>query len=169
MPTNAFTPLDICPAAAADVPAIATMIRELAAFEQLGHLVAFTDESLAAALFEAASPVEFFVGRCDDAPVAYSAYFQTFSTFLGRKGLYLEDLYVRPAFRRRGYGRAMLLHGANLAKARGCGRFEWMALDWNAPAIRFYEGLGAAQLPEWRLFRATGTALKEMGTRPGSG
>lgn len=169
MPADPPAPLDIRPATPADVPAIAAMIRELAAFEQLGHLVAFTDESLAAALFEAASPVEFFVGRCDDAPVAYSAYFQTFSTFLGRKGLYLEDLYVRPAFRRRGYGRAMLLHGATLAKTRGCGRFEWMALDWNAPAIRFYEGLGASQLPEWRLFRATGDALAQMGKRPKAG
>ena len=96
-------------------------------------------------------------------PVGFAVYFHNFSTFLGRKGLYLEDLFVLPAHRGRGYGRALLLHIARIAHERGCGRFEWMALDWNEPAIRFYKALGAMEMPEWRLFRVTGEALARLG------
>ena len=102
------------------------------------------------------------IGEADGRPVAYSVTFHNFSTFLGRKGMYLEDLYVKQSERRKGYGRALLLHIARLAKERGCGRFEWTVLDWNEPAIRFYEGLGASILHEWKLVRVTGDALTRM-------
>jgi GNAT superfamily N-acetyltransferase len=95
-------------------------------------------------------------------PVGFAVYFHNFSTFLGRRGLYLEDLFVQPAHRGRGYGRALLLHVARIAHGRGCGRFEWMALDWNAPAIGFYKALGAVEMAEWRLFRVTGEALARL-------
>lgn len=92
--------------------------------------------------------------------------FHNFSTFLGRPGLYLEDLYIEPACRGRGYGRALLIHLARLAVDRGCGRFEWSVLDWNAPAIGFYQALGASVLPDWRITRVTGTALANLAAKP---
>jgi GNAT superfamily N-acetyltransferase len=95
-------------------------------------------------------------------PAAFAVYFHNFSTFLGRKGLYLEDLYVRPSHRRRGFGRAMLLHVARIAVERNCGRFEWSVLDWNEPAIVFYERLGATIMHEWKLVRVTGDALERL-------
>ena len=101
----------------------------------------------------------------DDA-VGFALFFHNFSTFLGRPGLYLEDLFVRPANRGRGYGRALLIHLARLAVERGCGRFEWAVLDWNAPAIGFYQALGATVLPDWRITRVTGDALTALATKP---
>ena len=102
------------------------------------------------------------IGEADGEAVAFAVVFHNFSTFLGRKGLYLEDLYVRRDFRRRGYGRALLLHIARMAVERGCGRFEWSVLDWNEPAIRFYESMGASLLHEWKLVRVTGAALERL-------
>ncbi len=102
----------------------------------------------------------------DETPVAFALYFHNYSTFLGRKGLYLEDVYVKPAHRRRGIGRALLIHLARIAVERGCGRFEWSVLDWNAPAIAFYEGLGATVMPEWRIVRVTGEALAALARKP---
>ena len=99
--------------------------------------------------------------------VGFAVYFHNFSTFLGRKGLYLEDLFVRPEQRGRGYGKALFLHVAGIAHARGCGRFEWMVLDWNEPSIRFYESLGAKRMDDWRLFRITGDALAALAREAG--
>ena len=106
--------------------------------------------------------IEAIVALVDNEPQGFALYFRNYSTFLARRGLYLEDLYVRPAFRQRGIGRALLLHLARTAVARGCGRFEWSVLDWNAPAIEFYERLGATVMPDWRIARVTGEALTTM-------
>lgn len=155
----------IRPATRADVPVVLSLIRELAEFEKLSHLLDLTEETLAAELFGPGTPAEVLIGEAGGRPVAYTVTFHNFSTFLGRKGMYLEDLYVKQSERRKGYGRALLLHIARLAVQRGCGRFEWMVLDWNEPAIRFYEGLGATILHEWKLARVTGDALSRLASR----
>ena len=121
-----------------------------------------TEPALSATLFEDKAAIEVVLGWEGEAPAAFALFFHNFSTFLCRKGLYLEDLFVRPQFRRRGYGRALLVHLAQLAVARGCGRFEWAVLDWNEAAIGFYESLGALVLPDWRITRVTGTALETL-------
>jgi GNAT superfamily N-acetyltransferase len=147
-----------------DVPVLRSLIAELADFERLTHLVACTDADLHEGLFGASPAAEAVVLTAPDAavPVAFALYFHNFSTFLGRRGLYLEDLYVQEAHRRRGYGRALLLHLARLAAERGCARFEWSVLDWNTAAQRFYESLGATILPDWRITRVTGEALQRL-------
>jgi GNAT superfamily N-acetyltransferase len=146
----------------ADAPLVLSFIQDLAEYEKLQHLMVATESVIAEELFAPNSPAEVLLGHADGKPVAFAVYFHNFSTFLGRKGLYLEDLYVRPAWRRRGYGRAMLLHVARIASQRNCARFEWAVLDWNEPAILFYERLGAVILPEWKLARVTGGALEKM-------
>ena len=155
-----------------DVEAIVGLIRELAEFERLGHLVKATPEALHRHLFGARPVVEALVADPpDDAaaaatgPVGFALFFTNFSTFLAQPGLYLEDLYVQPAHRGRGVGRALLERLAALAVERGCGRFEWSVLDWNAGAIRFYERMGATVMPEWRICRVTGAALERLGGR----
>ena len=148
------------PATPADLPAIVGLIRELAAFEKLLHLVVVTPESLQPHLFGPRPAAEAVVGEVGGEVVAFALFFTNFSTFLGRPGLYLEDLYVQPAQRGRGIGKALLEHLGALAVARGCGRFEWSVLDWNENAIRFYEGMGATVLPDWRICRLTGSALQ---------
>jgi GNAT superfamily N-acetyltransferase len=155
-------PLAIRTATRADVPVLLDLIRGLAEYEKLAHLVAADEALLERELFAPAGNVEAILGFAGGVPVGFAVYFHNFSTFLGRRGLYLEDLFVLPDHRGRGYGRALLLHVARIAHERGCGRFEWMALDWNEPAIRFYKALGAAELPEWRLFRVTGEALARL-------
>jgi GNAT superfamily N-acetyltransferase len=155
-------PLSIRPATRADVPALLGLIRGLAQYEKLTHLVAADEAALERELFAAGAGVEAVIGFAGGEPVGFAVYFHNFSTFLGRRGLYLEDLFVQPAHRGRGYGRALLLHVARIAHGRGCGRFEWMALDWNAPAIGFYKALGAVEMAEWRLFRVTGEALARL-------
>ena len=152
----------ITPAQRHHTPAIHAMIRELAQFEKLEHLVKGTIADLEKELFGERPITEAITALMDDTPVAFALYFHNYSTFLGRKGLYLEDVYVKPAFRRRGIGRALLIHLARIAVERGCGRFEWSVLDWNAPAIAFYEGLGATVMPEWRIVRVTGEALTAL-------
>jgi GNAT superfamily N-acetyltransferase len=147
------------PACPADLPAIVALIRELADFEQLSHLVVVTPESLQPHLFGPRPAAEAVVAELDGAVVAFALFFTNFSTFLGRPGLYLEDLYVRPDFRGRGIGRALLQHLGALAVERGCGRFEWSVLDWNTNAIAFYEKMGATVMPDWRICRVTGPAL----------
>jgi GNAT superfamily N-acetyltransferase len=142
-----------------DVPAIVGLIRELAAFERLSHLCQVTPESLAPHLFGAQPVVECMVGEASGEVVAFALFFTNFSTFLAKPGLYLEDLYVQPAHRGSGLGKALLTHLGRLAAERGCGRFEWSVLDWNAHAIRFYEGLGASVLPDWRICRISGERL----------
>lgn len=142
------------------------MIRGLAEYEGLSERCVATEANLADALFGAHPAAEVLLGLENDEPVAFAVFFYNFSTFLGRKGLYLEDLFVRQEFRGRGYGRALLIHLARLAVARGCGRFEWAVLDWNAPAIAFYRALGATVLPDWRITRLTGDALAALATGP---
>ncbi len=154
--------LKIRPATRADVPVVLGFIRELAEYEKLTHLVVATEDTLAEELFGPRSPAEVLLAEAGGEAVAFAVVFHNFSTFLGKKGMYLEDLYVKQSRRRQGYGRALLLHIARLAVERGCGRFEWSVLDWNEPAIRFYEGLGASILPEWKLVRVTGPALSKL-------
>jgi hypothetical protein len=151
------------PAEPRDVPAIVGLIRELAEFERLTHLVEVTPQSLHPQLFGSRPAAEAVVAERDGAAIGFALFFTNFSTFLGKPGLYLEDLYVQPAERGRGVGRALLEHLAALANARGYGRFEWSVLDWNVHAIRFYERMGATLLPEWRICRVTGAALRDFG------
>jgi GNAT superfamily N-acetyltransferase len=143
-----------------DTPAIVGLIHELAEFERLTHLVEVTPETLAPHLFGERPVVECLVSQVGDDVVAFALFFTNFSTFLGRTGLYLEDLYVQPAHRGKGLGRALLERLGALAVERGCGRFEWSVLDWNETAIRFYEGMGAAVLPDWRICRVSGERLQ---------
>ncbi|MCX8005289.1 MAG: GNAT family N-acetyltransferase [Burkholderiaceae bacterium] len=149
----------IQPARPQDVPHVFALIRALAEYERLSHLVSGDERQLREELFGAAPVIECVLGWEDERPVAFALYFHNFSTFLTRRGLYLEDLFVVPAARRRGYGTALMRYLAQLAVARGCGRFEWAVLDWNAPAIGFYRALGAEVLPDWRICRLSGTAL----------
>jgi hypothetical protein len=148
------------PATLADLPVVVELIRELADFEKLAHLVVVTPASLAPHLFGARPAAEAVVGEVEGKVVAFALFFTNFSTFLGRPGLYLEDLYVQPAHRGTGLGKALLQHLGALAVARGCGRFEWSVLDWNENAISFYESMGATVLPDWRICRVTGDALQ---------
>lgn len=150
------------PATPADLAAIVGLIHELAAFEALTHLVVVTPESLAPHLFGERPAAEAVVGEVDGVVAAFALYFTNFSTFLGRPGLYLEDLYVQPAHRGMGLGKALLQHLATLAVSRGCGRFEWSVLDWNQRAIDFYQKMGATVMPDWRICRVTGDALTAM-------
>jgi GNAT superfamily N-acetyltransferase len=149
-------------AAPDDIPLVLAFVRELAEYERLNHLVSATEARLRESLFGGRPGAEVLLGFAGDTPAGFAVYFHNFSTFLGVKGLWLEDLYVRPELRRRGYGRALLLHVARIARDRGCGRFEWAALDWNEPAIRFYKSLGAMALDDWTIFRVTGPALEKL-------
>jgi hypothetical protein len=154
------------PARPDDCDAIVAMIRELAVFEKLEHLVVVTPESLRAQLFGERPAAQAVVVEVDDAdgatPVAFALFFHNFSTFLGKPGLYLEDLYVKPAWRGHGVGRGLLVHLARLAVERGCGRFEWSVLDWNTRAIDVYRGAGAQLLDDWRICRVTADALESL-------
>ena len=145
-----------------DVTAIVQLIRELAAFERLEHLLQVTPEKLRPQLFGERPAAEATVAEVDGEVVAFALYFTNFSTFLAQPGLYLEDLFVRPTQRGQGIGEAMIRRLAALAVERGCGRFEWSVLDWNADAIRFYERLGATVMSDWRICRVTGEALTAL-------
>jgi GNAT superfamily N-acetyltransferase len=146
----------------ADVPRVLEFIKELAAYERLSDEVVADEGTIRAALFGPGANAEALIGELDGQPIAFAVYFHNFSTFLGRRGLYLEDLFVRPAHRGGGHGKAMLAHLAGLAVARGCGRFEWAVLDWNEPAIRFYEALGAKPNADWTVYRLDGAALAAL-------
>jgi len=152
----------IRPATEADVPVILSFIRQLAEYERLSHLVVATEDSLRAALFGARRTAGVLIGYADEAPVAFAVFFYNFSTFLGRAGIYLEDLFVIPEMRGRGFGRAMLARLAKMAVERDCGRLEWAVLDWNEPAIGFYKKLAAVPMSDWTMFRLTGDALKRL-------
>jgi GNAT superfamily N-acetyltransferase len=145
-----------------DVEAIVGLIRDLAEFEQLTHLLRVTPATLRPHLFGERPVVECVVGEVGGVVVAFALFFTNFSTFLAKPGLYLEDLYVRPEHRGRGLGRALLEHLGALAVQRDYGRFEWSVLDWNEHAIRFYQGMGATVMPEWRICRVTGEALQRF-------
>ena len=151
------------PAEPRDVPAIVGLITELAEFEKLTHLLRVTPETLHPHLFGERPVVEAIVGEVDGEVVAFALFFTNFSTFLSKPGLYLEDLYVRPAHRGSGLGKALLTRLGQIAVERGYGRFEWSVLDWNENAIRFYEKMGATVMPDWRICRVTGEALAAFG------
>ena len=149
-------------ATADDVPRLLAFIRGIAEFERLSHQVTATEGALLETLFGDAPPAEALLAFADGEPAGFAVYFHSYSTFLGQRGMHLEDLYVSPEYRRRGLGALLLRRLAAIAVERGCGRFEWMALDWNTDAHRFYEDLGAEMLPEWRLFRVHGDALRRI-------
>jgi GNAT superfamily N-acetyltransferase len=154
--------LIIRPAGETDIALVLSFVRELAEYEHLSHLVSATEKSLREALFGVQPGAEVLLAFRAEDPVAFAVYFHNFSTFLGKRGLWLEDIYVKREHRRKGYGRALLLHVARIARDRGCGRFEWAALDWNAPAIDFYKSLGAVPMVDWTNFRVTGAALERL-------
>jgi GNAT superfamily N-acetyltransferase len=150
-------------AASADqVPVILAFIKKLAAYEKLTHEVVATEELLRETLFGARPTAEVAIGYLDNKAVGFVLFFHNYSTFLGRPGIYIEDLFVEEHFRRRGFGRALFLYVARLAKERRCGRLEWAVLDWNEPAIGFYKKLGAVPMSEWTVFRVTGEALDRL-------
>ena len=159
------THFSVRPAEPADVSHIHSMIVELAVFEKLEHMVVATEELLHEGLFGTRPACEAIVGEENGEVVAFALFFHNFSTFLTKKGLYLEDLYVRQSHRGKGYGTALLSKLAQLAVERNCGRFEWSVLDWNEPAIGFYQTMGAEILPEWRICRVTGEALDHLARR----
>lgn len=150
------------PATAADVPLVLDLIRGLAEYEQLAHEVRATEDGLRDALFGPQPGAEALIAEVHGTPVGFALFFHNFSTFLGRRGLYLEDLFVRPEYRGAGIGRRLLAEVAALAVARGCQRLEWSVLKWNAPAIGFYRALGAVPLDEWTTFRLAGDTLATL-------
>jgi GNAT superfamily N-acetyltransferase len=153
----------IRPATPGDIPLILQFVRELAEYERLAHEVSATEEQLRATLFGARRVAEVVIANHDDAPAGFAVFFANYSTFLGRPGLYLEDLFVRPEARGNGIGRALLEYLARLTVDRGWGRLEWRVLDWNEPSIAFYRKLGAEPLHDWTVFRVTGSALLRLG------
>lgn len=151
----------------ADVPLILQFIRELAEYEKLAHEAVATEALLQEHLFGAKPKAEALIAELDAKPVGFALYFHNFSTFVGKPGIYLEDLFVRPAARGQGVGKALLVRLAQIALERGCGRFEWAVLDWNEPALRFYESLGAVAKKEWVLHRVSGEALRQLAIETG--
>ena len=162
---TAMTTFSIRPAQPADVAYIHAMIVELAVFEKLEHMVVATEALLHEGLFGAHPSCEAIVGQEHGEVVTFALFFHNFSTFLTKKGLYLEDLYVKQSHRGKGYGTQMLQRLAQLAIERGCGRFEWSVLDWNEPAINFYKAMGADVMPDWRICRVTGDGLTALAAR----
>ncbi len=145
-----------------DVPLILQMIRDLAEYERMADEVVATEAALRESLFGERPDAEVIIAHADGEPAGFALFFHNYSTFLGRRGLYLEDLFVKPAFRGRGIGKRLLVELARIAVERGCGRFEWAVLDWNEPAIGFYKSLGAQSMDAWRIFRVAGDALTRL-------
>ena len=151
----------------ADVPLILQFIRGLAEYEKLAHKVVATEDLVRRTLFGPRRYAEVIIAEDEGRPIGFALFFHNYSTFLARPGIYLEDLFVIPEARGRGYGKALLARLAQIARERDCGRVEWACLDWNEPSIKFYEGLGAMMLRDWRMFRLTGRALEDLAaTRP---
>jgi GNAT superfamily N-acetyltransferase len=146
-----------------DVPEIAAMIRELADYEHLTHEMSLDPAALAEHLFGPRPYAEVLIAEHEQTIAGFALFFHNYSTFLGKPGIYLEDLFVRPAFRKLGLGKALLKHVARLALERGCGRLEWSVLDWNTPSIQFYKSLGARAMDEWTIYRVTGEQLHKLG------
>jgi GNAT superfamily N-acetyltransferase len=158
--------LAIRPATRSDLPLIAQFIRDLAEYERLAHEVRFDEAGLGDRLFGDRPYAEVLIGEIDGAPQGFALFFHNFSTFEGRPGIYLEDLFVRPDARGAGLGKALLQRLAQLAVERGCARLEWSVLDWNAPSIGFYKSLGAKPMDEWTVFRLDGDALAGLAGGP---
>ncbi|KPW80658.1 GNAT family N-acetyltransferase [Pseudomonas syringae group genomosp. 3] len=154
--------LEIRPATAADVSQILAFITELAIYERAGHEVKASAEDIQRSLFADNAPAKALICLSGGNPIGYAVYFYSYSTWLGRNGVYLEDLYITPEQRSVGAGRALLRHIAREAVANDCGRLEWSVLDWNEPAIRFYEAIGAAPQSEWVRYRMEGAGLLEF-------
>jgi GNAT superfamily N-acetyltransferase len=154
--------LRIDPATPADVPLVLELIRELAAYEHEPEAAVATPALIERALFGERPAAEAVIARYDGEPAGLALWFQSFSTWTGLPGLWLEDLFVRPAFRRNGIGRALLAYLARLCVERGYGRFEWSVLDWNTPAVDFYRSLGARPMDEWTIFRLEGDAIRRL-------
>ena len=159
---NTPSTISIRPATTADVVAIHALVHDLAVYEKLEHLMVSTPEDFNRELFEPNARIECLMAIENETAVGFALFFHNFSTFLGRKGLYLEDLYVKPECRGKGYGKALLVRLAQIAVERNCGRFEWSVLDWNTPSIDFYKALGATVMPEWNIVRTSGDALRSM-------
>lgn len=157
--SNTFT---IRAAERGDVPLLLDFIRQLAEYERLPHEVSATEDILERTMFGEHAYAEALLGYAGEAPVGFAIFFHNFSTFVGKPGLYLEDIYVKPEHRGNGYGRAMLRYLARLAVERDCGRFEWAVLDWNESAIRFYESLGARPMDDWIIYRLDGEPLQAL-------
>ena len=154
--------LSIRPATVDDVPLIRALIAELAEYERMADAAVATDDGLREQLFGAQPGAEVLVGEVDGEPAGFALFFHNFSTFLGKRGLYLEDLFVRPAFRGAGLGKHLMAALARIAVQRGCGRFEWSVLDWNEPSIGFYRSIGAVGMDEWTVQRLEGEALHAL-------
>jgi GNAT superfamily N-acetyltransferase len=154
--------LEIRKAQKSDVPLILYFIKELAIYEKLLHEVTATEELLEKNLFGEKSVAEIVIASFENKDVGFALYFHNFSTFVGKPGIYLEDLYVSPEYRGKGFGKILLKYLANLAIERDCGRLEWWVLDWNESAINFYKSLGAKSMDEWTVFRVTGEDLVEL-------
>ena len=156
------TDFEIRPACVEDVPIILELIRDLATYERAPNEVTATEEQLVDVLFGTRPAAEVLLAFEGKSPVGFAVFFHNFSTWLGRPGLYLEDLFVKPDKRGKGYGRALLVDLAKIARDRGCGRMEWAVLDWNEPAIKFYRALGAKPMDEWTVFRLTRDGIARL-------
>ena len=150
-------------AAPDDAGVILSFIRALAEYEKLTDQVTATEDDLRSSLFGEQTVAEVLLAHEGPVPVGFAIFFHNYSTFLGRNGIYLEDLFIKQEYRNKGYGKALLIHLARLANQRGCGRFEWSVLDWNAPSIEFYRALGAKPLDDWTMFRLDGEELAGFG------
>ena len=158
---------NIRPAVEEDAAVILSLIKELADYEHLFHEVAATENDIRKSLFGERPFAETLIGEYEGLPISFALFFHTFSTFVGKPGIYLEDLYIQPAHRGKGFGSKMLAHIAALARERDCGRFEWSVLNWNTPAIRTYEKLDASPMKEWILYRLSGEALNRLADKSG--
>ena len=165
MPTPEF---DIRPGTSADVPVILALIRGLAEYEKLSHAVVATEASLRETLFGPRPFAEVLIARVTNEPAGFALFFHNYSTFLGQPGLYLEDIFVRPEFRRQGIGLALLKQIAQIAAERNCGRIDWSVLEWNQPAIEFYKSIGAKMLDDWRVMRMDREAIEKLAQGSGS-
>ena len=157
-----ITDFQIRPARVQDVPIILQLIRDLATYERAPDEVTATEEQLVSVLFGERPAAEVLLAFEEESPAGFAVYFYNFSTWLGRPGLYLEDLFVKPEKRGKGYGRALLVELAKIARDRGCGRMEWAVLNWNEPAIKFYRALGAKPMDEWTVFRLTTDEITKL-------
>lgn len=155
-------PIEILPATSKDVPIILSFIRGLADYEKLTHQCVATEQTLRETLFGDRPFAEVLIARLDGTPAGFALFFHNYSTFLAKPGIYLEDLFVLPELRGKGVGKALLIELAKIARDRNCGRLEWSVLDWNEPAIGFYQRLGATVMPDWRICRLTVDGIEKL-------